>query len=245
MRSAIARRTAVMSMCGVALGAGILSSGCALFRNIQVPSEVFEFHYQLAPQASQGAGIYDVSRKQAGGCSVSPLRLEDIARAVQHIGGSLGFSSLYDCATWYVIGNDAQSLRDEPLIQFGVQDLRPNAIRIYGNRGLYQGAATQPTGMFIDVTSGLAVGQRLNTGYAEIYHGGSGPIFRCEGGDDPWHANIHNPARDTFFQLTLTSISDEKAEGEFECLARNKDDATDSRLLIIMGGSFSLKNSLD
>jgi hypothetical protein len=235
---------------GLVLVAGGSLAGCALLQNAQLPTEVFEFHYQLVDyqpptQPGQPQGGYPVNSKQLGACNPLAMRLEDIARAVQQIGGGLGFGYLADCADWYTVTNNAQALRDEPLVQFGVQELGPNAISIYGSRGLVQGTSSEPVGVLISITSGLTVGQPINTGFMEISYGGTGDVFRCEGGSQPWHANISNPVQDDFFEFTLTSIDSERAEGEFQCLARNQTDPSDHSLLIVMGGSFSLKNELD
>ncbi len=220
-------------------------AGWAFLQQVRVPSELFEFKFQRVGQHASGPGNYEVTSKQPGACGPYPLRLEDIARAVQKIGGERGFHYLADCSTLYMVAHEAQALRDSPLIQFGIQEIGTDALRIFGNRTLISGEATEPSGMFIDVTGGAVIGQRTNRGYAEIYFGGIGPIFKCEGGTYPWHANIHHPARDTFFELEITDRDTENTSGTFSCLARNKDDANDPRLLIILDGLFSMKNALD
>lgn len=220
-------------------------AGCTFLRQVRVPSELFEFKFQRVGQHSSGPGIYAVTSKQSGACGPYPLRLEDIARAVQKIGGERGFNYLAECSTLYLVAHDAQALRDNPLIQFGIQEIGTDGLRVYGNRALISGEATEPSGIFIEVSGGALIGQRTNRGYAEIYYGGSGPIFRCEGGTYPWHVNIHDPSRDTFFELEITDRDSENTSGTFSCLARNKDDATDTRLLVILGGLFSMKNDLD
>ncbi len=238
-------RTSAIVVVGLMLGFMGTLAGCAFLQQVRVPSELFEFKFQRVNQHASGPGNYEVTSKQSGSCGSYPLRLEDIARAVQKIGGERGFNYLAECSTRYMVAHDAQALRDNPVIQFGIQEISANALRIYGNRTLVSGEATEPSGIFIDVTGGAAVGQRTNQGYAEIYYGGSGPIFKCEGGTYPWHANIHNPARDTFFELEITDRDSENTSGTFTCLARNKDDANDTRLLIILDGLFSMRNSLD
>jgi len=68
----------------------------------------------------------------------------------------------------------------------------------------------------------------------------AGCAFKCEGGTQPWHANIARPDADTFFELTLTELdlNNGVAGGDFQCLARNRTDPNDPRLLIVVGGGF-------
>ena len=115
-----------------AISSVIFLAGCELFRNL--PEEVFYFRFQRISEDAMSPGIYRVSSKQPGTCSLYPLRLEDVARAVQKIGGERGFGYVNDCSTLYTVGNSAQTLRDEPLIRFGVEEIGTDGVQIYGNR---------------------------------------------------------------------------------------------------------------
>jgi len=218
-----------------------LIAGCQVLSNL--PEEVFYFQQQQVPQDAQSPGIYQPSSERPGTCSPYPMRLEDIARAAQKIGGELGFGYLKNCSTLFTVGGDAQLLRDDPFIRFGVEEIGSDGVQIYGNSVLSTGATTDPTGMYIQVTQAI-VGQRSNAGFAEISYGNSGPVFRCEGGAYPWHTNISDPARDTFFELELDTRNSDYIGGSFTCLARNKNDASDTRLLVVIDGKFSLKNNM-
>jgi hypothetical protein len=218
-----------------------LLAGCSGFV-WNPPSEVFEFRYQLVSATTPG--IYLVANNP--NCTTTPRRLEDIARDVQAIGGVSGYNALWSCAGSYLVaGTDATNIRNTGVIDFGFDVREPLYIKINGTRTLVSGASNDPTGIVIESNGGLTTGNKLNSSSAEIYFGGAGPVFRCEGGTQPWHANIGRPDADTFSELTLTELdlNNGVAGGDFQCLARNRTDPNDSRLLIVLGGGFRvLKN---
>ena len=168
------------------------------------------------------------------------MRLDQIAMLVQtHVPD---YDSVKSCSTQFLIaGVEAQRVRENPLINFKLEMIGgQNDVQIFGNKTVATGATTEPTGIFIQTTGGLTVGQKTNVGFAEIYFGGNGPVFRCQNGGLPWDANIRQPDQDTFFEFTLTSLdrSAGTAGGEFQGLARNINDPSDTRLLVIMDGGF-------
>lgn len=220
----------------------MLLSGCDLLRS--APEEVFYFRYQLVePDRPRPSGVvYSVASTRTQDCGPFPMRLEDVARAVQQIGGDLDYRRLYDCSSLYTIGNTAAQLRADPTTPFEVDLRRDDGVQVVVRRVLVSGVSQNPTLINLVVNSGAVVDQRTNNGFGTIEFGSSGPVFRCESGNYPWHANISNVNFDTFFEFELDTRNADYVGGKFACLARNQDDSSDKRLLIIMGGRFSMKN---
>ncbi len=73
------------------------------------------------------------------------------------------------------------------------------------------------------------VGQSTTNGYAEIRFGNDGPVYTTN-------------LSDTFFQFEVSAIYNENgdkiAAGKFNFVARNKDDLTDTKRLVVMDGAY-------
>lgn len=221
----------------LSLTSGLLV-GCSGITWNPPPGEVFEFKYQLVQESSPGIYLVVDDEKCMG---TSPRSLGDIARYVQAIGGNSGYNALWTCAASYLVtGADAAAIRSNPTSSFGFDVRGTSSIRIDGTRTFFSGASPAPTGILLTSGAPLQVGPKLASSSAEIYFGTAGPVFRCAGGAQPWHANIAAPATDTFFELALTELdlNNGVAGGNFQCLARNVAEASDKRLLIILGGGF-------
>jgi hypothetical protein len=94
-----------------------------------------------------------------------------------------------------------------------------------------QATSTYPLPVEISLFTSSAhkVGQKTTHGYAEIRFGTDGPVYTTN-------------LSDTFFQFELSAVYNENgdkiASGKFNCIARNKDDPTDTKRLIIMDGAY-------
>lgn len=215
-------------------------SSCNLFESM--PEEVFYFRYLLVEADPRINGtVYSVPNARNASCGLQPMRLEDIARAVQEIGGSTGYQQLYDCAGIYTIGDTAEALRANIETPFDLDFKRDDGVQVVVTRTTSNGVSQEPTSIRLVVNSGAVIDQPTNNGYAIIDFGRGGPVFRCEAGNSPWHVNISNDAFDTFFEFELDTKNADYGGGKFSCLARNTTDETDKSVLIIMGGRFAMK----
>ena len=229
------------------LGPALLLAACDVLRN--VPEEVFYARYEFArPDRPRPDGVvYEVKTDTSGTCADTLMRLEDIARSVQSIGGTQGLEAMAHCFRLYTVGNTAPTLRENELIVFGADDYGTRGFTIYGNLTNVQGSSSNATNMTLTVSNNAQAGDRTSSGYAEIRFGNSGDLFRCEDGVYPWHTNIVDEASDTFFEVEVEDRTSDIIAGRFSCLARryistNTYDASDDRLLIVIEGRFVMRN---
>jgi hypothetical protein len=96
--------------------------------------------------------------------------------------------------------------------------------------------------MVIVTSGGLTVGQKTTLGGAEISFGTSGDVWSCEDGGPVWSANASG-AGGTFFEITVSNRDDTagRVAGDFQCIARNVSDATNTELLLILDGGFAMR----
>jgi hypothetical protein len=89
-----------------------------------------------------------------------------------------------------------------------------------------------PTEIVIQTTTPHRIGQTTNDGLAEIRFGAGGPVFTTQGPD-------------TFFEFEVSSVYEDGGEnvasGTFSLIARNRDDASDLRRILVMDGAFILR----
>lgn len=133
----------------------------------------------------------------------------------------------------------ADDLRNDT-VRFGA--VKEKDLEIYGDLGgdftVYMLAVSKPSDtstfplpveMAIYTTSAHKVGDSVTNGYAEIRFGDGGPTYTTN-------------LADTYFKFKIASVSQENGDniavGTFSFIARNKDDAADTKRLIVMDGNF-------
>lgn len=240
-----------MHQTGRLLGAmvvGLTLSGCTP----NPFSEAFTFRYKYA-QRLGNADVYAV-RVLRGNTSQpcanqveDRMRLEQIAFTVQR----LGLDSLINaCHERFQLDVETtRQLRDPVLgvplnlVRFEFRPLAGGGASVFakGQAGLASNTFPTVLGITITTNGDAPVGQKVTDGAAEITFGGAGPTYRCTGraGQEFWDQHIADPLTDTFFEFTLTSRDAARrlATAEFQCLARNITDVSDTRLLLVMSGS--------
>lgn len=215
-------------------------------------SEAFTFRYKYAERIGN-ADVYSLqvlrgSTSQPCTAQVEDrMRLEQIAFSVQR----LGIDSLVNaCYERFQLNVEAARTARDPvlgvplnLVKFEFRPISGGGTSIFakGQLGLSANTYPAPLGIVITTDGDTPVGQKVTNGTADISFGGNGPSYRCQGraGQEFWDEHVANPLADTFFEFTLTSrnASSRRATAEFQCLARNANDASDTKLLLVMIGS--------
>ena len=204
-------------------------------------NEVFQFDYAYATYNPQ-ANVYVVQRGTGNDCTTpiaANLTLAQLADLIQAKNTSYG---IHACASKFLVaGTDAQAVRDDGGILFGAEATGGQNLTIYGN-GLGSTGTQNPTGMIIMTSGGLTVGQKTTLGGAEISFGASGDVWSCQDGGPVWSANATG-AGGTFFEITLSHRDDTagRVAGDFQCVARNDSDTTNTSLLLIIDGGFAMR----
>ena len=200
-------------------------------------NEVFEFDYAYATYDAPN-DVYVVQRGSGSTCS-SPtagnLTLAQLADLIQAKNTSFGIQA---CASHFLVaGADAEAVRTSGVL-FGVENTGQQNLTIYGN-GHSTTNDQVPSGIAIYTSGGITVGQKTTEASAEISFGTVGDVWACVDGGPVWSSNA-NGAGATFFEILVTELdnANKRAEGEFQCIARNTTDAQDTRILLIMDGAF-------
>lgn len=204
-------------------------------------NEVFQFDYAYATYNPQ-ANVYVAQRGSGSDCTApiaANLTLAQLADLIQARNTSYG---IHACATKFLIaGTDAQAVRDDGGILFGAEATGGQNLTIYGN-GFGSTSTQIPSGLVIVTSGGLTVGQKTTLGGADISFGASGDAWSCEDGGPVWSGNASG-AGGTFFEITLNERDDTagRVAGDFQCIARNVSDTTNTALLLILDGGFALR----
>ena len=214
--------------------------------DIPVPRETITFAYKFAEQRQPDRYHVQVLRGSTNppNCAnqiEDMMRLEQIAFTVQLLPSPSLINACHERFSVDVV--DARAI-DDDFAQFefyalaGTTDRRGQLI---ANLDVLGDTDPTPTRIQIEINNAIIEGVKNTDGFAEINFGAAGPTYRCEGnpGEDFWHENLINSQTDTFFEFTLTSYnpSTRGLGAQFQCLARNKFDPSDDRLLLVMLGS--------
>ena len=204
-------------------------------------NEVFEFRYAYATYNAQG-DYYEVQRGTGSVCTnptIGNLTLAQLADLIQAQNTSYG---IHACTSPFLVaGADAEAVRDDGGILFGVETTGGSNLTVYGN-GLASSNTTVPSGLVIVTSGGVTINQKTTLGFAEVSFGTTGgDVWSCADGGPVWSQNA-NVASATFFEITVTQLDDtnKRAAGDFQCIARNTTDTNDTRLLLILDGGFAM-----
>ena len=89
-----------------------------------------------------------------------------------------------------------------------------------------------PTEITIQTSGQQSPGQTITAGFAEIKFGAQGPVYTTN-------------LADTFFEFGVADIfqreGDQTASGSFSLIARNKNDSSDARRLLVMDGAYIVR----
>ena len=214
--------------------------------NIPVPRETITFAYKYAEQRQPDRYHVQVLRGATTPTDCANqvediMRLEQIAFTVQLLARPSVINACHERFSVDVV--DARAIDDDfAKFEFyalaGTTDRRGQLI---ANLDLAGDSYPQPARIQIEINNAIIEGVKTTDGFAEIHFGLAGPTYRCEGspGEDFWHEHLVDPETDTFFEFTLTSYNPTTRGlgAQFQCLARNKFDSSDNRLLLVMLGS--------
>ncbi len=236
------RWSAVRSvLIAAAVVAAVALAGCEeLGLDPGQPFETYSFKYALA--VPSGQTTYTVTRPDGTACPGVPsnVSLALLVGVIQN--RSDFFDAVADCGgTFLVAGNAVREVRNNSLFFDYRVTGNNNDASIRANRIHFTDPAVDPSGMMIQTTAGQTVGSATSLGFAEVYYLDPDRTFRCDNGGPRWSDNV-NRARATFFEIRLISqnLSEPRATGEFQCIARNESDHADERLLLIVDGAFSM-----
>lgn len=234
-----------------ALAAALLTSGCeALGPNEDEPFETFGFKYSYALPVGQdplGQTLYTITDPLGAACPGVPasLSLETLAGIVQREDPSRNAiaDAIDVCGGLFLVAGAAVTEVRDNGFPFDYRVAGGNNARIRANRVQFDTTRTDvhPTNIIIETTGGLTVGSPTTLGSASISFISPFKAFDCENGGPVWSDNF-NRQRATFFEIRLTDddASEQRAEGEFRCIARNATDPSDERLLLVTDGAFSM-----
>jgi len=227
-----------------ALVGGVGLAGCN--GNIPIPRETITFAYKYAEQRQPGRYHVQVLRGPTNPANCANqvediMRLEQIAFTLQRLGNQSLINACHDRFSVDVV--DARAIDDDfAKFEFyalaGTTDRRGQLI---ANHDVLSDSFPQPARIQIEINNAIIEGVKTTDGFAEIHFGAFGRTYRCEGnpGEDFWDDHLINSRTDTFFEFTLTSYNPTTRGlgAQFQCLARNKNDPSDNRLLLVMSGS--------
>lgn len=233
-----------MSVAAVALGLG----GCQLLGSVE---ETITFRYKYAVRTGQ-QDVYDI--KVMRGALTQPcanqaddrMRLEQIAFLVQRFGIDSMINVCHDRFTLPVADIRAQGTGSVQFEFFALPNQPGERVTVNGIVAAGGNSFPSPVGITIQTNGPAPLSQKVTDGFAEIVFGGGGPTYRCEGraGEEFWDQHIRDPLSDTFFEFTLTGRNPQtpSATAEFQCLARNRTDPNDQRLMLVMIGSIIMRS---
>jgi len=222
----------------------MLLAGCP--GQIPVPRETITFVYKFAEQQTPGVYTLQVLRgaPDPANCAnqvQDRMTLAQVAFTVQRLGDPSLVNVCHDrfsvdVASARTVSRNRAKFEFHPLS--GTTDRRGEVI---ADNEVSGSSFPRPSRIHIVLNGAIVEGVKTTDGVAEIILGASGPVYRCESsaGEDFWDDHIGSERTDTFLEFTLTSY-DPGTRGlgaQFQCLARNANDSSDNRLLLVMLGS--------